>query len=185
MTPIAAVVVNGRAYAVRRFNPVETHRFYLAWITAHESGQAMHAIQLDGIRRCVAPDGTSLETDETINRYFTKYPADMFPLGGAAVIALLGEFAKEMKRYIADSGKLMTKYRGRQGRIPIPPGWESHAFFSRITDSGLCSYEKLLDESFPIVSLFEMLRHISWKDYCYHVVTEKAEAARKFKGSRK
>ena len=53
------------------------------------------------------------------------------------------------------------------GSVPVPKGWETVSFFSRLTTNGMCAHDKLIDGTLSLKDVFDMHRQLDFKDYVH------------------
>ena len=178
MENIAQVIIHGRAYSVRLFNPIDAYRFYSKWCSDRDQPKHGCTFGLVALRRCRTPSGDALESDSELNGYFRQYPQDMIPLAYEALSLLVMEFKNELERYLKEYRLLMQQMGKRPQQMKVPAGWEYESFFGRVVMAGLCRYLELREGGVSIPAVFEMFRLLDWKDYCTGVALERAEANR-------
>lgn len=89
-----SVDINGRAYTVNPFPPIEAFEFFHDLTDAQASGRGTGKMARRAIGQCLDPMMNSLGNNKNFTDCFSEHPEDMIPLEKAAMEALTAPFTK-------------------------------------------------------------------------------------------
>jgi hypothetical protein len=92
MDAVKKLKINNREYTVNMMPPMAVLEFFHNLMAATQRGDSKAPFIKAAITHCLDPMMRSLDKTENFEQCFAEHPDDMFPLGNAALDALIAPF---------------------------------------------------------------------------------------------